>query len=194
MKNQIEEKERGFTVLEIAAVVVVAGIAMAFAVPSITNAMRHYRLNSAMRQTIDVLNRAKTEAVAQSRQAGLVIDPEGRRLGVVYYQSDNATVDRIDFVSLPDGVSFQRPPQEAAPPDGVVTTGYLTHYSGQLDGYPLQVFNSRGFPVVNSGPDVVSIFLGNGRDFRAVTMSSVGGIRSYRMNGNAWVNTRAKNY
>jgi prepilin-type N-terminal cleavage/methylation domain-containing protein len=193
MKNRLEEKERGFTVLEIAVVVVVAGIAVTLAVPGIANAMRQYRLNSAMRQTIDVLNRAKTEAVAQSRQAGVVLDSEGRRLGVVYYQSNNVTVDRIEFLPLPDGISFQRPSQEAAPPAGVVTTGYITHYSGQLDGYPLQVFNSRGFPVVNSGPDVVSIFLGNGRgDFRAVTMSSVGGIRSYRMDGNAWVNTRAR--
>lgn len=194
MSDGTAKKEQGFTVLEITLVVVIAGVALAFAVPSIANAMRQYRLNMGMRQTIDILNRAKTEAVAQSRQVGVVIDPGGRRLGVVFYQNDAVTVDRTEFVPLPDGVSFERPAQEGAAPEGVTTSGYITHYSGTLDGNPLQTFTARGFPRVNAGPDVVSIFLGNGRDYRAVTMSSVGGIRSYRYAEQAWVNTRARTY
>lgn len=194
MSDGTAKKEQGFTVLEITLVVVIAGVALAFAVPSIVNAMRQYRLNVGMRQTIDILNRAKTEAVAQSRQVGVVIDPGGRRLGVVYYQNDAVTVDRIEFVPLPDGVIFERPAQEGAAPEGVTTSGYITHYSGELEGHPLQLFTARGFPRVGSGPDVVSIFIGNGRDYRAVTMSSVGGIRSYRFTEQAWVNTRARTY
>jgi type II secretory pathway pseudopilin PulG len=193
MTDRTEQKERGFTVLEAAVVVLIMGIAAAFAVPSITNAMRQYRLNTGMRQTIDLLHRAKTEAVAQSRQVGLVFDRAGRRLGMVFYQ-DDGTVDRTEFLPLPDGVTFQRPAQESSAPEGVETAGDVTVYDGELDGYPLQTFTSRGFPRVDSGPDVVSIFLGDGRDYRAVTMSSVGGVRSYRLEDSVWVNTRARSY
>jgi len=40
----------------------------------------------------------------------------------------------------------------------------------------------------------VAIFVGNGKDYRAVTMSSVGGVRTYRAENSTWVNTRSAHY
>ncbi len=190
MKND-RKKEFGFTLVEVAVVLMIAGVVVAFTVPGITSSMRTYRLNSAARQTIDMLKRAKTEAVSSSNKAGIAVDLAGRRIGVVKYKDDGVTVDRIDFVPLPDGVEFERPEKESAPPDGTDADSIVSF--GFKEGFYRQDFNSRGFPTVASGADVVSIFLGNGKDYRAITMSSVGGIRTYRLEQYSWVNTRSKN-
>lgn len=185
------KKEFGFTLVEAAVVLMLAGVVVAFAVPSITSSMRTYRLNSAMRQTIDMLKRAKMEAVSSSNKAGIAVDLAGRRIGIVKYKDDGTTVDRIDFVPLPEGVEFERPEKESSPPDGTDADSIVSF--GFKEGFYRQDFNSRGFPTVASGDDVVSIFLGNGKNYRAVTMSSVGGIRAYRLEQERWVNTRSKN-
>ncbi|HEY7547653.1 MAG TPA: hypothetical protein VID27_22335, partial [Blastocatellia bacterium] len=176
---------------EAAVVLMLAGVIVAFAVPAITSSMRTYRLNSAMRQIIDMLKRAKMEAVASSNRAGIAVDLAGQRIGIVKYKDDGVTVDRIDFVPLPEGVEFERPEKESAPPDGADADSIVSF--PYKDGFYRQDFNSRGFPAVASGADVVSIFIGNGKDYRAVTVSSVGGVRAYRLEQDRWINTRSKN-
>ena len=53
-----------------------------------------------------------------------------------------------------------------------------------------QQFNSRGFLVVASPATVQAIYVGNGQVFRAVTLTSVGGIRTWKWNASQWANTR----
>lgn len=189
MSTRAIDRESGFTVLEGAVAIMVIGVAVAFAAPKITNAMREYRLNIAMRQMTDTLKRAKMDAISQSKRSGVAIDVNGRRLGLITYQGDGVTIDRIDYIPLPTGVVFQRPSDEIAAPEGV--TGSSAVSFPLRDGIYVQDFNTRGFPVVASGAEVLSIFLSNGRNHLALTMSSVGGIRSYRFEDKAWKNTRA---
>ncbi|HWP45095.1 MAG TPA: hypothetical protein VNO14_17770 [Blastocatellia bacterium] len=188
MSSNAVERERGFTILEGAVVVMVIGVIVAFAAPKISSAMRDYRLNIALRQINDTLRRAKMQAISESNRTGVAIDVLGKRIGLITYQNDGVTVSRIDYIPLPSDVSFERPPDEGAAPAGVTGEGVLS--LALRDGVYVQDFNTRGFPVVASGADVVSIFLGNGRNYLALTMSSVGGVRTYRYENRAWQNTR----
>jgi hypothetical protein len=136
----------------------------------------------------DTLKRAKMEAISQSRRSGVAIDVDGRRFGVITYQNDGVTIERIDYIPLPSGIVFERPSGETAAPEGVTAAGAVSF--PLKSGVYVQDFNTRGFPVVAAGTDVLSIFLGNGRNNLALTMSSVGGIRTYRFENKTWKNTR----
>jgi len=188
MSHIKRKNERGFTMVEITVVVLVAGIVGAIAVPRITSAMRSHRLNIATRQVLDTMKRAKMTAVSQNRTSAIGVDINGRRMGLVLFNTDG-TVNSVEYIPLPDGVSFQRPPGITANPEGVTGTGVVSF--NEQGGFYRQDFNSRGFPVVPFGGNV-SIFLGNGRDYKAVTMSSVGGVRTFRLEGGDWENTRAE--
>ncbi|HEX5736225.1 MAG TPA: hypothetical protein VF131_25575 [Blastocatellia bacterium] len=179
--------ERGISLLEGLVGLMILGVIVAFAAPRISNAMGQYRVDVAMRQTVDIIKRAKTQAVSENRRSGVVADTANNRLGLVFY-NDDLTVNRIEFVPLPQGVSFQRPADITTPPAGVTSTDVVS-FPKQGSLYQ-QDFNSRGFPMVANGADVVSVFVGNGREFRAVTVTSVGGIRTYLAQDKQWVSTR----
>ncbi|HYP27584.1 MAG TPA: hypothetical protein VE262_12775 [Blastocatellia bacterium] len=186
--RQIKDKgQSGFTVLEITVVVLVAGLIGAMAVPRITSAMRTHRLNIATRQVLDTMKRAKMMAVSQNRSSAIGVDINGRRMGVVLFNADGS-VNSVEYIPLPEGVSFQRPPDVTANPEGVTGEGVVSF--NQQGGFYRQDFNSRGFPAVPFG-QTVSIFIGNGRDYNAVTMTSVGGVRTYRLDGGTWASTQA---
>jgi prepilin-type N-terminal cleavage/methylation domain-containing protein len=187
MRHTKGKSQSGFTLLEIMLVVLVAGIIGAIAVPRITNAMRSHRLTIATRQVIDTMKRAKMTAVSQNRTSAIGVDINGRRMGVVMFNADG-TVNSVEYIPLPEGVSFQRPPGVTANPAGV--TGANVVSFKQSGGFYRQDFNSRGFPTVAFGA-TVSIFLGNGRDYNAVTMTSVGGVQAFRLSGGEWTSTQA---
>ncbi|MCI0487886.1 MAG: hypothetical protein L0229_14940 [Blastocatellia bacterium] len=186
MSDKSRMKERGFTVLELGVVVLLVGITAAISVPQIVNAMREYRLNSGLRQIADTLKRAKMQAVSANQRTALSVDPTGRRIGMTFFNDDN-TVNRTEWVPLPSGVSFERPTSITSNPEGVTTQEVLSF--PQEDGVYRLSFNTRGFPIVAFG-DTSAIFIGNGRNYRAITMSSVGGVRTYRAEDSIWVNTR----
>jgi Tfp pilus assembly protein FimT len=187
MRGNKERGESGFSLLEGTIGIMIIGVVVAFAAPKISNAMGQYRVNIAMRQTVDILKRAKTQAVAENRKSGIVADTANHRLGLVVY-NDDLTVNRIEFIPLPQGVSFQRPASITTQPAGVKSTDVVSF--PKQGSYNQQDFNSRGFPVVASGADVVSVFIGNGKEYRVVTMTSVGGINTYLAQNNQWVDTR----
>lgn len=187
MRHIKRNGERGFTVLEITVIVLVAGIIGAIAAPRIMNGMRSHRLNIATRQVLDTMKRAKMTAVSQNRSSAIGVDINGRRMGLVIFNADG-TVNSVEYIPLPEGVSFQRPPGVTANPEGVTGTGVVSFT--EQGGFYRQDFNSRGFPSVAFG-ESVAIFIGNGRDYKAVTMSSVGGARTFRLDGESWVSTQA---
>lgn len=188
-------QEAGYTILQVAVVMLVSGCVIAIATPKITNAMREYRANIAMRNIADTISRAKMQAVSENRRSAMLIDTATNRAGMAVLRYDTVSaswvIDQTFYVSLPPGITFQRPTITA--PAGVTTTGVTSFpaVSGSTT-YFRQDFNSRGFPIVTNGSDVASIFVGNGQSYRAITLSSVGGIRTYRTDtaNSAWVDTR----
>lgn len=194
MTSKRQRQESGYTILQTAVVLLLTGTIVAIATPKITNAMREYRGNIAMRQIVDTLNRAKMQAVSENKRSAMMIDTANNRAGmaVLKYDTPSASwvVDQTYYVNLPPGVTFQRP---ATSPSGVASSGVTSFasYSGSTTVFR-QDFNARGFPIVTNGSDVVSVFVGNGQSYRAITMTSVGGIRTYRTDttSSGWLDTR----
>jgi Tfp pilus assembly protein FimT len=193
MSRKTRKLEQGFTMIEIAVVLLTGGVIMAFATPRITNAMRVYRINIATRQVMDTLKRVKMQAVSENKRVALVVDTTNRQAGMAILNNDG-TVKDTQYVSLPQGVIFERPSVSTNPagvPSSLTTAVSFSKYGSSGSVYK-QDFNTRGFPVVANPTDVVCIFVGNGKDYRAITMSSVGGIRLYKLDGTTWTDTHSR--
>lgn len=185
MVRRDRKREAGFSVLEIAVVVVLVGVVIAFAAPKISNGMREYRLGVGTRQMVDYIKRAKSQAVANNQTSSLIADPPNRRIGLVVRNSAG-TVLRTDYYALPRDVSFALPPNVVAPMTGAPTSTSVS--------FPLQSgsstvrqqdFNTRGFPAV-TGTTMNAVYLTNGTSYRAVTLNSYGGIRTWWWVGGQW--------
>jgi prepilin-type N-terminal cleavage/methylation domain-containing protein len=179
MIRKTGKQDRGFTMVEVTVVVVIAGAILAFATPRITNAMREYRLNAAMRQVSDLVQRVKMQAVSDNNRSALVIDTAGRRIGQVYYQADGTTVDHIDYTPLSQGVIFAAPANVTAPVTGAPASSAVSFPAQGSSTTVFQMdFNSRGFPMVAGGA-INSVYLTNGSTFRALTMNCVGAVQKW---------------
>ena len=184
--NRESRKPRGFTILETAVVVGIAGIVLAIAVPNISNALREYRANLSMRQLADLMHRAKMQAIANNTQTSLGIDSDTPRAGLIVFNADG-TISRTDYVPLPYGVSFGRPADVTAPITGVAVNRNISFPAQGVSTTVFQLdFNSRGFPVVAVPGAINVLYLTNGRSFRAVTVNSVGEVRRWTWDGTAW--------
>jgi prepilin-type N-terminal cleavage/methylation domain-containing protein len=191
MSRKTAKPEQGFTMIEITIVLLIGSVIMAFATPRITNAMRAYRINIATRQVTDTLKRVKMQAVSENKRAALVVDTANLQAGMATL-NDDGTVKDTYYIPLPQGIIFERP-SVSTNPAGVsssLTTAVSFSKYGSSGSIYKQDFNTHGFPVVANASDVVCIFVGNGKDYRAITMSSVGGVRIYKLDGSTWTLVR----
>jgi type II secretory pathway pseudopilin PulG len=180
----------GFTTLEVAVVVLVTGVVAAIATPKIADAMREYRVGIAIRQMTDLIQRAKAQAVSENHNVTLRIDTANNRAGLAVYDANGNEI-RTDYIPLPQGVKFAIPSGMTAPLSGAPTTRSVSFplKSGSTTVYE-QAFNSRGFPDVAPGA-INAIYLGaNDQFYRALTLSSVGGMRAWIWRSTKWVDAR----
>ncbi len=186
MKAKGRAYEIGVSAIEITVVVVVVGLIVAFAAPQIATAMREYRLDSSVRQLNDLMLRAKTRAVAENRSFGFVVDTANLRLGLATLDGAGNAV-ATDFVPLPQGIRFGRPGDLSAPIANAPTAQDVSfpQQNGATTVFQ-QNFNSRGFPVVPSAATLHSVYVTNGRSFRALTLNSYGQVRKWWWRNNAW--------
>jgi prepilin-type N-terminal cleavage/methylation domain-containing protein len=184
------KQERGFSLIEMAVVLMVVVIVAAIAVPQITHSMSSYRLKTTTRRLIDLMHQAKTQAVADNRKASLMVDTANRRMGLMILDADGNLV-RTDYVNLPEGITFSKPFNVSAPMTGAPTANAISFppYQSSTTTFR-QDFTSRGFPEVATPGAINAIYIGNGRDFSAITLTCVGGIRNYVWSAGRWENTR----
>ena len=183
-------QERGFSVLEITVVVLLIGAIAAFAAPRITNAMREYRLAMAVRQFSDLIQRAKTKAMSDNKTVTLRVDTANRKAGIVVLDSSGTEVS-TEYIPLPQGIIFSRPANVTAPMTDAPYTSNVSFpaKSGSTTVFQ-QDFNSRGFPAVATTGAINTIYLSNSRNYRALTLTCVGGVSTWVWQTNQWVNTR----
>jgi prepilin-type N-terminal cleavage/methylation domain-containing protein len=183
------QSQRGFTVMESAVVVLVIGIVAVFAAPRIVDAMHEYRLNMAVRQLADLVQKVKMQAVADNRRATLTIDTSNGGIGIITYDAGNNVLS-TQYAPLPPGIFFATPANNVAPMAGAPTATAIS--------FPLQAgstaifqedFNSKGFPVVAAGA-INALYLTNGRTYRALTLNSVAGLRTFAWQGGSWRDVR----
>lgn len=190
MLQRDEKLARGFTVIEIGVALLIIGVIAVFAVPRISNAMREYRLNNAMRQITDLMQQAKTQAMSNNTRATLRVDTANSRAGLVVYDSNGAEI-RTDYIPLPQSIRFSQPASMSAPMTGAPTSGVASFPAQEASTAVFQQdFTSRGFPSVSAAGAINVIYIGNNLTYRAITLSSVGGIRTWVWRNSAWVNTR----
>ncbi len=186
MLRPMRKQELGFSLIEGIVVFAVMATVLGIATPKITRAMRQYRINVAMRQMADLIQKAKVEAVAENRKASLVVDSANRKFGLMVYD-DNLNIIRTDYLPLPDGVVFTRPAGLTAPLSGVPTTSDISFplQSGSTTIFQ-QDFTSRGFLKVASPGDMHVVYFGNGADYRAITLNNIGGIQTWKWDAGSW--------
>lgn len=191
MVTHNQRSARGFTLMEATIAVFIVGVIAAFATPKIMNAMRQYRVSMAARQMSDLIQRAKVEAVSQNRNVTLRIDTANNRAGLVIRDAAGAEVG-VQYVPLPQGVRFVLPSGTVPAPMTGAPTSASVSFPAQSGSTTIfeQDFNSRGFPAVTTGT-INAIYIGSyNRSYSAVTLNSVGGIRTWSWSGSQWLNTR----
>jgi len=86
--------QRGFTVIEIAVVILIIALIVAATLPQILTYMRQYRLTIAGRNIATALQRARYLATSNNRRAGVHI-PESNKVQIEQYDLEGVTEPEI---------------------------------------------------------------------------------------------------
>ena len=170
------QRQRGFSLVEIAVVVLVIALLAAVAIPAVTYWLEQYRLGFAAQQVADSLQSTKMAAVAKTQKAALLFDVDGNRLG-----REGSTL-----ADLPAGVVFGLPEHATAPDADVDMSGPVTFpVLPENGGLRAAAFTGRGLPDVDPG-EVYAVFLTNSTGSSAVLMTSAGNVRILNWDGERW--------
>lgn len=113
-----KDSEKGFTLIEIIAILVIIGIGSAIATPSLVNSQRQDRVNQAHSRIRSALVEAQINANRRSQPCTVIIgtssttgNPAGCLLESIEYESDIVSITKRNssgdnFVDPPDNVTF----------------------------------------------------------------------------------------
>jgi prepilin-type N-terminal cleavage/methylation domain-containing protein len=190
-----QDRQRGFTLLELMIVIVIILVVAAMAIPSIMQAMYNLRLRSSGSEVAGVLQGARMRAIRDNQTYPVSCTPQPlNNCTILFIDTQNPPFGSGVYVPA-DGVAAQLPGtvrfSTAAPPISPVTLGFVPLVNQQ------PYFNSRGLPCSLGGGGVCTpngfIFyfqdqrpLGaNG--FSAVAVTPAGRIRVYSYSiGSGW--------
>ena len=131
---------RGFSLIEVAVILMVIGIALAFVVPQAMSWMRLYRLGVGSRDVATALQRARYLATSNNTRAALTI-PAAQHLRIEQYaQIPGAEAKVLTSIEMPNGITIdeQAPRQVAFDGRGIVTpmpSENITIRVNSTDGY-----------------------------------------------------------
>ncbi len=192
--------EHGFSMLEIMMVVTIVGVMSAAATPSLTRALRSYRLSAGAQQIAEAIQTAKLRAVSTNQAQSVFFDTASNNNTIAVANSATA-------ISLPPGIQFVTP--TVAPPTVIHDAAATLIPNQQSDQYAAVSFpvfpvgsttstvravsfNWRGLPAVSPGA-VNWIYLTNAQgELIAVTLSSAGsvGVWSWNASTSSWVSSK----
>ena len=116
-------RQRGFSMIEMAVVLLIIAVIAAFVVPQVIVYMKMYRLGVAARNVATALQRARYLATSDNKRAGINIS-EAQRIDIEEYDSEGlAEPQKKGLVILPEGISISgdAPRKVAFDGRGVVT-------------------------------------------------------------------------
>jgi type II secretion system protein H len=96
--NRDRSRRRGFTLIEILIVVIIAGLMAAIAMPGFTRAMKGAQLRSAARTLSMAHKFARNTAVLRQTPMALLVDTEARAIEVLSLHSRNSKFARGGFL------------------------------------------------------------------------------------------------
>ena len=131
---------RGFSLIEVAVILMVITIVLAFVVPQAISWMRMYRLGVGSRDVATALQRARYLATSNNTRAALTIQAAQRVRIEQYGQMAGAEAQVLTAIELPNGITIdeQAPRQIAFDGRGVVTpmpSENVTIRVNSTDGY-----------------------------------------------------------
>jgi len=180
--------ERGFTLIEMMAVVAVLMVIMTMAIPLFTNVLRTYQLSGDARAIAGQISLASMRAAngfTRSR-LHLITTSGGAYNGTYQLQLWNKTTSAfaVDGTGgeppLSQGVTFSAGQASSAPPNSQTTVAE----TGDI------VFNSRGIPVdpTTFAPVATDvIYISNKVGTYAIAVSPTGQINTWQYSSGAWV-------
>jgi type IV fimbrial biogenesis protein FimT len=194
--NVRDQRQAGFSLLEICVVLVIAMIVMAIAIPLFSETIREYRLRSSASDLATFLQRARMQAVRDNRFYTVRTGQVGST-PLVYSQfyvdvNGNATADSGDVITqLPGQVTLV-----PAPSGGSALSASVLGFTPQAS--PVG-FNGRGTPCVVNGTVCVSwgtspaapagfvyYLQANTGELAAVSVSPTGRIHTWTRQGSTW--------
>jgi Tfp pilus assembly protein FimT len=178
---------RGFSMIELMVVVLVAIVLLAIAIPSVLGVTRTFRIAGDIRGIAAEVALARMRAASRGAKARLNFDTTANTYQVELWSTSAGAYQLEGGVqSLSEGVTFGY--GSIANPAGL--------QSSIAQGYPSEsgctciYFNSRGLATDSSGSptanSAIYITTAGGR-YSAVAVSIAGQPQSYTYNGSAWV-------
>jgi Tfp pilus assembly protein FimT len=181
---------RGFTMLEMAVVLVIVMIVFAMALIQVNNMLPQIRANTAMDQVVGELRTARALAISQRRNIQVQF-AGNNQINLTRFNVPNGTTS-LGGITLQGNMQFKL----LGMPDTPDRFGnqFPVEFGGISDGPPTMMYLSDGTFVDNNGnPINGSIYLGLAGSTaiataRAITvLGATGRVRSYHGQGNAWV-------
>lgn len=171
----------GFTLVEIIVVMVVIGIMATFAVPSFLKWMPNINLKSAARDLYSTMQKAKIQAIKESREWAVVFDTgndsyaiwDSGADGKWATAADNNLVETIALADYDYGVQFGHGAATVDVPGGAFPTGNVT-YGGNAVVFDPWGFGSAGYVYLENE---------NQTDTLAVGTPITGAVRIVRWKG-----------
>ncbi|HJQ25031.1 MAG TPA: GspH/FimT family pseudopilin [Blastocatellia bacterium] len=135
-----DRRARGFSLIEVAVILMIIGIAAAFIVPQALAWMRLYRLGVGSRNVATALQRARYLATSNNARAAINITAAQRLRVEQYGQLAGAEAQVLTSIELPNGITIddQAPRQVAFDGRGIVTplpNDNVTIRVNSTDGY-----------------------------------------------------------
>jgi prepilin-type N-terminal cleavage/methylation domain-containing protein len=175
---------RGYSMVELTVVLVVAGIVAAIALPNID--YRRYRADAATNTLRGTLQHAQRLSIVRQYDVIVQFDLDGRRMRIVEDVNNNRAADdgeRVIVRPVEEGISFIVPPIGVS---GAVSTAIVGGNLRELDGLPSITFHRNG----SASSDLelyLSAYSPRGSDIRAVVVTqSTGRAEGVRYLGSGW--------
>ncbi len=175
---------RGYSMVELIVVLVVAGIVSAIALPNID--YRRYRADAATNTLRGTLQHAQRLSIVRQYDVIVQFDLDGRRMRIVEDVNNNRTADageRVIVRPVEEGISFIVPPTGV---NGSVSAPIVGGNLREIDGLPSITFHRNG-----SASSDLELYLSahspRGTDIRGVTVTqSTGRAEGLRYLGSTW--------
>ena len=167
------EKQAGFTLLELLAVVVVGMLVLATGSLIAASAIAYESMRSTLYDAGSLLQMARIEAVKRNHECRFVVDPAARTMSVVDTNgTSTGSDDKILRVRpIPELVALARP--DVGAPITFAPMGATFVVDFDHDGY------------VSQGSGEMVLF--GGTRYNRLTIYAAGGVRYEKWNGSAWV-------
>ena len=200
----MRQRRKGFSLMELMIVVAIILLIGAISAPNIVETIRRYQMEASAREVHNMLLRARYDAIRFNRNITTLYEAPAAADAPARYGLDfnnNGVLDvnepraqlsvRITLIAAaPAGVnvSLMQVVDPAASP--VVNTGYWTPQMPAPPAYSITV-TPRGTPLMTVPGSTHYLFLMQNQVYksnvRALTMTSQGKVRSWRWDGDSWV-------